>query len=128
MQFKYPHLATEFDLLDKRCQVVGYAIDGYCRDIFGIEITVTSVYREDSPTHGAYCAFDMRIEPDEGEPLFTDAQLIDLKNFTSRIKYDLNRPEKPTLYIHPNKSGKGKHGHCQVWPGSKQTVLTNERI
>ena len=123
MQFKDPLLANQFKFLDERCQVVGYAIDGYCRSNFGVEITVTSVYREDSPTHGKYCAFDMRIEPDEGEPLFTDAQLISLKNFTNTIKYDLKRPEKPTLYIHPNTSGKGKHGHVQVWPGSNKTIL-----
>lgn len=123
MKFKYSELAAQFKSLDKRAQVIGYAIDGYCRHNFGIEITVTSVYREDSPTHGKYCAFDMRIEPDEGEPIFTDVQLIELKQFTKTIKYDLNRPTKPTLYIHPNRSGKGKHGHLQTWPGSNQTIL-----
>lgn len=128
MKFKYPELETEFVLLDKRLQVVGYAIDGYCRHNFGIEIMVVSVYRKYSETHGKWCAFDMRIEPDGGVPVFTDTQLIELKNFTSTIKYDLKRPTKPTLYIHANRSGKGKHIHCQVWPGSEQTVLSNVRI
>lgn len=125
MKFKYPQLETEFVLLDKRCQVVGYAIDGYCRHNFGIEIMVTSVYRENSPTHSRYCAFDMRIKPDKGEQIFTDAQLIELKLFSKTIKYDMKRPTKPTLYIHSNRSGKGKHIHIQTYPGSKQTILGN---
>lgn len=123
MKFKYSELADQFKKLDKRLQVIGYAIDGYCRHNFGIEITVTSVYRENSATHGKWCAFDMRIEPDDGVPIFTDAQIIELKIFTSTIKYDLKRPTKPTLYIHTNRSGKGKHCHIQVWPGSNQTIL-----
>ena len=123
MKFKYPELAEQFKLLNKRAQVVGYAIDGYCRCNFSIEIVVTSVYREDSPTHSLYCAFDTRVEPDVGEPIFTDAQLIELKQFTSTIKYDTDRPTKPTIYIHANKSGKGKHIHCQVYPGKNETIL-----
>lgn len=123
MKFKYPELADQFKLLDKRAQVIGYAIDGFCRGNFGIEIMVTSVYRENSPTHSKYCAFDTRVEPDEGESVFTDIQLIELKQFSETIKYDLNRPTKPTIYIHPNRSGKGKHIHCQVYPGSNKTVL-----
>ena len=123
MKFKYPTLATEFTLLDKRAQVVAYAIDGYCRHNFGIEITVTSVYRPESPTHSRYCALDVRVEPDEGEAIFTDAQVIKIKLFGSQFIYDRERPTKPTIYIHPNKSGKGKHIHVQVYPGAKLTIL-----
>lgn len=126
MRFKYPTLATEFTLLDKRAQVVAYAIDGYCRHNFGIEITVTSVYRPESPTHSRYCALDVRVKPDEGKSLFTDAQIIELKQFSGTIKYDTSRPTKPTLFIHPNKSGKGKHAHIQVYPGSNKTALFKE--
>ena len=126
MRFKYLNLAFEYSLLDKRLQVIGYATDGYCRSNFGIEITVTSVYRKKSPTHSRYCAFDIRIKPDDGLPIFTDEQLIELKKFCKTIKYDTNRPSKPTLFIHPNKSGKGKHAHIQVYPGSNKTVLFKE--
>ena len=123
MRFKYSNLALEYSLLDKRLQVIGYAIDGYCRHNFGIEITVTSVYREDSPTHSRYCALDVRVKPDEGEALFTDAQIIELKQFSEIIVYDTDRPTKPTIYVHPNKSGKGKHIHIQVFPGKSETIL-----
>ena len=127
MKFKFPYLETEFVLLVKRAQVVAYAIDGYCRSNFGIELTVTSIYRPESPTHSRYCALDARVEPDEGKPLFTDAQLIELKIFTKTIIYDEDRPTKPTVYIHANKSGKGKHIHCQVYPGKNKTILTGNR-
>ena len=123
MRFKYPTLATEFTLLDKRAQVVVYAIDGYCRHNFGVEITVTSVYRPESPTHSRYCALDVRVEPDEGEAIFTDAQIIELKQFSEKIVYDTDRPTKPTIYVHPNKSGKGKHIHIQSFPGKSETIL-----
>ncbi len=123
MKFKYPTLATEFTLLDKRAQVVAYAIDGYCRNCFGIEITVTSVYRPESPTHSRYCALDVRVEPDDGEAIFTDAQVIKIKLFGEKFVYDTDRPKKPTIYFHSNKSGKGKHIHIQVFPGKSETIL-----
>ena len=126
MKFKYPTLATEFTLLDKRAQVVAYAIDGYSRHNFGVETTVTSVYRPGSPTHSRYCALDVRVEPDDGEAIFTDAQVIKIKSFGGMFIYDTDRPAKPTIYVHSNKSGKGEHIHIQVWPGSNKTVLVRE--
>ncbi len=125
MKFKTAKLELEFIRLDKRLQIVGYALDGFCIGNFGIEIFITCIYRDDSPTHGNYCAFDFRIESGGGLILFTVDQQKKLKEFCKYIKYDLDRPSKPTLYIHENRDAPGIHGHAQVYPSKNETVIRN---
>lgn len=126
MKFKKTILVRQFERLDKRLQIIAYAIDGYCKHNFNIEILITSVYRKDSATHSRFCAFDFRIQSSTGIFVFTKEQLDQLKIFCKSIKYDTDRPAKPTLYIHENRHSNGIHSHVQVYPGKMITILNKD--
>lgn len=114
IKFKHNELEEQFEVLDDRLQVIGYALSGYIAQEMGKDLIITSVYRGDNKfsTHKYYRAFDFRVEPAGGDAIYTPEEIEKIKRFCAHFIYSSN-PKKykfKTLKVH----GPVKHGHCQV--------------
>ena len=125
ISFKYPELEAEFGRLDYRLQIQAYALAGFMFHKFGKGLVIVSIYRDGEITSVHYwlCGLDFRITPDKGKPIYTDEEIKAMRDFTKHFVYDPSRPRKKALFIHPNRSGEGKHGHLQVFPNVDTTRI-----
>ena len=117
MKFKTAIIESEFEVSDGRLQHILYSLDSFCLTNFDIEITITSIYRdEDGSTHSTnpVRAGDVRVQPDGGKMVFDYGQLKLIGEFLDHYIYDESRPHLNSYRIHPNKSSTGLHLHVQV--------------
>lgn len=116
--FKRKKFRIEFEGLDRRLQHIAFDLAGVMKYETGKDIIITSVKRNDlNSTHGNRRALDFRISTAMGK-YFTDDEVAFMEQWCKDYKYG---NDKPTLYVHKNRIGKGKHGHLQV--SSKNWVI-----
>jgi len=118
MKFKTEATRKEFDneLLKSDVRVMVYAIDGYVRHIFGLELEITDVwypkgaFNSETVVHEDWRGIDAVIRE------ATEAQIKKLKKWIRRTFVLAAKAMVPCVY---HDSGTGLHLHCQtsVLPG-----------
>jgi len=124
LRFKSLKLEDEFTQLDKRLQVITYAVAGFIAYKFNKDVIVTSVLRNSNKLSVHYWkrGIDTRVTPKEGAPIYTEEELEEIKIFCTRFLYSAEPKKRKfkTLKIHD--TGSGLHLHLQV-DGSNYTRI-----
>ena len=121
--FKRKKFRSEFENLDTRLIHIAFSLSAVMEYEFGKDLVITSVFRsETNSTHKHYRAFDFRISQ-KFSTHFNEEEINFMKAYCSHYLYGGN---KPTLYVHQNRLGGGKHGHVQV-NSSDTLILTKGR-
>ena len=119
IKFKRKKLRLEFEDLRRSLQHIAFDLAGILEYELEKDLIVTSIKRTDqNSTHGHKRALDFRVSTAMGK-YFTDEEVEFMKKWCNDYKYGSG---KPTLYVHDNRMGAGKHGHLQV-PSVHQIML-----
>jgi hypothetical protein len=111
MKFKTSKISTQFGWCDVRLRHILYALDSFTNTNFGIEITITSLFRdEEGSTHSTspVRAGDVRMS------VFSHGETIEIEEFMSTYIYDESRPHLKSYRVHANRNAPGVHLHVQV--------------
>lgn len=111
MKFKTSEIASQFSWTDKRLRHTLYALDSFTSTEYGIEITITSLFRnEEGSTHSTtpIRAGDVRMS------VFNHEQTIEIEQFLDTYIYDEVRPHLKSYRVHANRNATGVHLHVQV--------------
>ena len=117
IKFKRKKFRLQFENLRRNLQHIAFDLAGILEYDLGKDLIITSVARTDpNSTHSHRRALDFRISTAMGKH-FNDEEVNFMKKWMSDYQYG----NKPTLFVHNNRMGKGIHGHLQV--NSKEWIL-----
>ena len=125
MRFKAEQQYLDYRALSVRCpalQMLLCSLDGYIRQVWDTELTITSIYRQDTTVHGLWRAADCRIEfnrDDDTDDIHWDNWEVIASRYNSTFLYGKKTNGMPSKCIHLlDKDTPNQHAHIQV-PGGK---------